>query len=246
VVSHGAIIEKSTVLAPGRHALVSRGSVLYRTEAGADVVKPFFHRRFHIAHLAFDLANILLQGAHVPLRTHSGHSLPCPEAAANPREDGIGDAGASPPPADEASKHHPVLGVARRAVVVGGLASRRVEPDLESGIALDRRGHPPADPVVPRAGVRHPEADVGRAREPVAEQREPVAHIRRQAARGTESPAVRSQGPRTARAPQLVGCAHPFARTRTALCGNRRALIGRSAHPIVALAICVEPARNPY
>ena len=77
-------------------------------------------------------------------------------------------------PAHQAFQHDRVLG---GMVVIGGLAACRVEIDLEAGIALDRRGEPPADAVIPRAAVRVPEPDIGRAPEAVPEQRKSVADL---------------------------------------------------------------------
>jgi len=50
-----------------------------------------------------------------------------------------------------------VLGLAcpgSRSGVVGGLAAGGVEADLEAGIALDRRGQVPAEPVATRTSLR--------------------------------------------------------------------------------------------
>ena len=68
-----------------------------------------------------------------------------------------------------APQHHAVLGW---FVPVGGLAARRIEIDLEAGVARHRRGQPPAEAAIPRAAVREPEAEVRRAGEATARERE--------------------------------------------------------------------------
>ena len=62
-------------------------------------------------------------------------------------------------------------------VVVGGFAAGCIEVDLEGSIARIRRGEPPAEPVVPRAGTAKPQAQIGRADQPVAEQRHAVTEL---------------------------------------------------------------------
>ena len=115
-------------------------------------------------------------------------------------------------PPHPASQHEAVVGRCRPA---GRLAAQGVETELEARVVRHRRGKPPADAPVARPAVRHPEADVGRAREASARERQAVARFRLEAPCRVE-PAARCDLLRALRPPQPVGCEPGFAQARAA------------------------------